>query len=152
GGAFALARYNYDGSLDTNFGPNHNGQVMTQIIGGETVSAMALQHDGRVVLAGSSSNDFALARYLAKGWGPAISDFNGDGQTDPTVFRQSDGAWSRLSTDGSINTTQWGASSDKLVPGDYDGDGKVDIAVFRPSEGNWYIICSSDGAVLTKNW
>src|SRR5436190_23994115 len=67
---FALARYNQDGSLDTaNFG--NAGLVNTDIHGGFTdvASGMALQSDGKVILAGSSqengvSSDFGLARYI----------------------------------------------------------------------------------------
>jgi uncharacterized delta-60 repeat protein len=156
GGSFALAHYNQDGTLDTTFG--NGGQVLTQIGGyGEAASAIALQSDGKVVLAGSSqywsgNYNFALARYQAKPVRAAF-DFNGDGRADPAVFCQSDGMWYRLNiADGSINNTQWGASSDKLVPGDYDGDGKADMAVYRPSEGNWYIINSATNTVTIKGW
>ena len=33
--AFAIAPYNTNGTLDTNFGPNHNGLVTTDILGND---------------------------------------------------------------------------------------------------------------------
>ncbi|MBD0370059.1 MAG: VCBS repeat-containing protein [Pyrinomonadaceae bacterium] len=158
GGSFALAHYNQDGTLDTSFGTSNNGQVLTQIGGyGDAASAMALQADGKVVLAGSSqywsgNYNFALARYQARAVRAAF-DFNGDGRADPSVFCQSDGTWYRLNmADGAISSNQWGADSDKLVPGDYDGDGRTDIAVYRPSDGNWYIRNSASNTVTIKGW
>jgi uncharacterized delta-60 repeat protein len=59
---FALARYQPDGTLDTGFGSD--GLVTTDIDGGnEGASAIALQPDGRILLAGAE----ALVRYLADG-------------------------------------------------------------------------------------
>ena len=160
-GSFALAHYNYNGSLDTSFGSNHNGQVVTQIGGfGESATAMALQRDGKVVVAGSSqysspsccNYNFALARYLAKR-SNTISDFNGIGKSNPAIYRGSDGSWLMLNpANGSTSSKQWGMSTDIIVPGDYDGDGKTDVAVFRPSEGNWYIINSSNSTAALQNW
>lgn len=61
----ALARYNADGTLDSGFGSG--GKVTAAIPNGS--SNLALQSDGRIVLAASSSNgsnfDFAALRYLA---------------------------------------------------------------------------------------
>lgn len=75
-----------------------------------------------------------------------ISDFDGDGKTDFSVFQPSSGNWSiENSSNNSFSTINFGVSSDKIVPGDYDGDGKTDIAVFRPSNGVWYILGSSNG-------
>jgi len=67
--AFALARYNPDGSLDPTF--NATG-IVTTTIGTEAdvADALAIQADGMLVAAGSSNfdvdtqNDFALHRYL----------------------------------------------------------------------------------------
>lgn len=68
---FALARYNVNGSLDTGFGSN--GLVTTDFFGDHERSyAIALQSDGKILLAGQSfsggtSADFALARFLNSG-------------------------------------------------------------------------------------
>jgi uncharacterized delta-60 repeat protein len=74
-GGFALARYNADGTLDANGGDD--GKTITEFGGDARPSAegMAIQPDGRIVLAGSTGfipcscfdSDFALARYKAAG-------------------------------------------------------------------------------------
>ncbi len=72
-------------------------------------------------------------------------DFDGDGKTDVSVFRPSNGVWYRLNS-GSGNSfaaTQFGLSEDRPTPADFDGDGKTDIAVWRPSNGVWYILYST---------
>ena len=63
---FALARYRTNGRLDTTFG--HGGRVTTRFNGGaESIRAIALQADGKIVVTGNaftgSNDDFALARY-----------------------------------------------------------------------------------------
>jgi uncharacterized delta-60 repeat protein len=64
--AFAATRYNADGSPDVTFGTG--GTAMTSFGGTfDTAEAMALQSDGKIVLAGFSdvngSDDFALVRF-----------------------------------------------------------------------------------------
>ena len=58
---FALVRYHPDGSLDAGF-----GKVTTAFqVGNDMAYAVAIQADGKIVAAGgSTSQDFALARYL----------------------------------------------------------------------------------------
>ena len=64
--AFALARYNTNGTLDTSFG---SGGLVTTSIGSNDAEAngVAIQPDGKIVAAGYSVNgfsrDFAVARY-----------------------------------------------------------------------------------------
>lgn len=87
-----------------------------------------------------------------------VADFDGDGQTDFSVFRPSDGTWYLLeSGSNTFRARQFGMSGDKIVPGDYDGDGRTDMAVYRPNPaqpGNlWYILRSSDSSYfITVPW
>lgn len=68
---FALARYNTEGSLDTSFGSG--GIVITDVVSSNTdfATSVAIQTDGKVVVAGYSfngtDNDFVLTRYSSLG-------------------------------------------------------------------------------------
>lgn len=125
---FALARYNTDGSLDSTFGTE--GRVTTVFsaepgfIGEEAARGVALQSDGRIVAAGYSGSDFALARYTADGvldpaygdGGRVITDFNGNGDGAYDLALQPDGravavglastdfGVARYNVDGSLDT------------------------------------------------
>ncbi len=78
---FAVARYNPDGSLDTSF--DGDGRVTTDF-GNifEVGSAVAIQADGKIVVAGSrgfgTGADFALVRYNTDG--SLDTSFDGDGK------------------------------------------------------------------------
>ncbi|MEV0170217.1 calcium-binding protein [Streptomyces sp. NPDC050803] len=122
GSDFALARYNTDGSLDTGFGTG--GRVTTAFAGEEEVRGVAVQPDGRIVAAGRTGFDVALARYnpdgtLDSGFGTGgrvTTDFGGtleaahdlvlqpDGKIVTGGVRSTDFNLVRYNTDGSLDS------------------------------------------------
>jgi hypothetical protein len=87
-----------------------------------------------------------------------VSDYDGDGKTDPAVVRNTGGGpsgqvtWFVQNSSGAPATTAtpWGIASDRFVPEDYDGDGKTDIAVWRsgaPFNAYFYILQSQTGTL-----
>jgi glucose/arabinose dehydrogenase len=93
---------------------------------------------------------FGLGKIFVISGQPTPVDFDSDGRSDVTVYR--DGTWFILrSSDGGASVTGWGGlPQDIPVSEDYDGDGKADIAVYR--DGIWYIIRSLDGEVRAIGW
>ena len=63
-------------------------------------------------------------------------DFDFDGKSDLSVFRQSNTVWYRQNSTAGFVSTPWGLSTDKLTPADFDGDGKIDLAVWREDAAN----------------
>ena len=81
---FAVTRYNGDGTLDTTFGANgHVVIVFTTDNATTTVSTMAIEADGRIVVGGTSANNFALARMNTDG--SQDSDFDSDGRQEVNI-------------------------------------------------------------------
>ncbi len=79
---FALARYNPDGSLDTSF--SGDGRQALDLGSNDIAEGIALQSDGKIVLAGYQEPDalsgkFAIARFEGGGAAP---DSDGDGVPD----------------------------------------------------------------------
>src|SRR3990172_2957508 len=126
---FALARYNTNGALDSTFGAG--GIVTTDISDYNSARALAIQSDGKIVVAGYTSiggyNDFTVVRYNTDGSldstfgiansGIALADFGGDDYADALGI-QSDGrivvagrsfgndfAVVRFNDDGTLDTT-----------------------------------------------
>ena len=95
--------------------------------------------------------------HYAPDWQPIIaprrtaSDFDGDGRSDISVFRPSDGIWYLLRSTAGFSAVQWGLSDDKLVAADYDGDLKSDLAVWRETDGAFYVLNSFDATVRIEN-
>ncbi|KJY31239.1 DUF11 domain-containing protein [Streptomyces katrae] len=98
---FALARYNPNGSLDTTF--DGDGRVTTAFAGPDVANGVKIQPDGKIVTAGSSGFDFALARYNGAD-GSLDTGFDGDGKvtTDFGTNTLDGAADLALQTDGRI--------------------------------------------------
>ncbi len=135
-----IARLNADGSPDSSFSGGTDAAVYD----------IGLQTDGKVLVGGDfeAINGVArtsIARILSE---PTIArrvlfDFDGDGKSDISVYRPTNGMWYLLNSQNGFSATQFGLSTDKIVPADYDGDGKTDIAVWR--SGTWYLQKSGAG-------
>jgi uncharacterized delta-60 repeat protein len=114
GTAFALVRYNTDGSPDTTFGAG--GKVITKFLNQQgrssgQANALTLQSDGKIVAGGIASpndvQDFALARY------------NTDGSLDASLGS------------GGLVTTDMGSDSDTVAGLAVRPDGKIVAAGSR---------------------
>ncbi len=116
---FALVRYDANGTLDTSFGAN--GIVTTNMGGHDGGLSVAIQYDGKIIVAGfgdnGSNNDFALVRYNSDGTldttfsddGKVTTDLGGHGDVARSVAIQSDG---KIVVAGSSNS---GSNSDFAV-------------------------------------
>ena len=81
---FDVARYNRNGSLDTGFGSRHDGKSTIDFDGrAEFGNAVALQGDGKILIAGSSASAFEIVRLNPDG---TIDSGFGNGGSVRTTF------------------------------------------------------------------
>ena len=123
---FAVVRYSFKGDPDSTFGTQ--GTVVTDVGGNDRAEAAAVQSDGRVVVAGRSGSDFALARYNTNG--SLDASFDGDGLVTTDFGGGQDAAFDlAIQPDGKIvvtGTTAQGGSSDFALAR-YNPDGSLDV-------------------------
>jgi uncharacterized delta-60 repeat protein len=91
-GGMAVARYNTDGTLDSSFGSG--GKVIVYFNNSASAFGMAIQSDGRLVLAGSSANQFVVARLNTNGSLDTSFGSNGKLSINPSESKHGGGfAW-----------------------------------------------------------
>jgi uncharacterized delta-60 repeat protein len=131
---FVLVRYLRDGAIDTTFGTG--GKVSTDIDGGsDQAFAVALQADGKIVVAGSNDvspkgKSFALVRYNADGsldatfgtGGKVVTSFGSQSDTAYAVVVQPDG---RIVAGGHTNTATRGVD---FALARYQANGALDAS------------------------
>lgn len=153
---FGLVRLNADGSFDTSFGAG--GKLLIDFGGADWPEALAVQPDGKILLAGESSNgagyDASVVRINADGsldtgfgsGGKALIDVYADDwgqclalQPDGKILLGGDNGQDfiliRLNADGSLDTT-------------FDGDGKTRIAVGESADWGFCLALQADGRIL----
>ena len=163
---FCLARYLASGALDLSF--NSTGTVITTISSGNDVArGVALQPDGKVVVAGYCSNgttyDFCLARYLASG--TLDLSFNGSGTVITPIGVGDDYAISlALQPDGKIivaGVCSNGTNSDfclarYLANGTFDtsfnSSGKVITPIGSGDDYGYSVALQPDGKIVVAGY
>lgn len=149
GSQWALARYNPDGSLDASFGTA--GRVVTDFGhsgAGASVSSLAIQNDGKIIVAGTDESSYALARFNADG--SLDTSFDGDGIVSTSSLTnslviQSDGKILTAGADyASFVLTRY--NPDGSLDASFDGDGVVRLgAEFNQVNG---VSLQSDGKIV----
>jgi uncharacterized delta-60 repeat protein len=127
---FAVVRYNADGSLDTSF--DGDGLVKTGFgAGSDAGITVALQADGKILVAGSSFNgtdtDFAIVRYNIDG--SLDTTFDGDGKVTTQIGASSDDGFGiAIQADGKIvvSGSSFNGSDYDFAVARYNTDGSLD--------------------------
>lgn len=128
---FALVRYNTDASLDTTF--NGTGIVTTNILGNSVARSVKIQSDGKIVVAGYSGAQIAIARYNTNGSLDTTFNPTGVGSGIPGVTVTSIGIQARanslaIQADGKLVVAGFGfpGSDVNIAVVRYNTDGSLD--------------------------
>ena len=110
--------------------PNDGTQIVAIPVGNTTTARIKVEAVGNIFFDVSNVNFTVSGVALPT---RARADFDGDGRTDVSVFRPSEGNWYLKQSTAGFLSFHWGLSGDQLVPGFYDNDNKTDAAIFRPT-------------------
>lgn len=141
-GAFSVVRLSSNGYTDFGFGDCCGGQATTAVGENATVAALALQPDGKIVVAGTAvvggQADFAFVRYNADGF--LDKSFSEDGILTIDLGSAKDSAQDVVvQPDG------------KIVVGGYTGNGRKNFALVRVNpDGSLDRSFSGDGKLTTN--
>ncbi len=155
---FALARFDSNGSLDTSF--SGDGKQTTDFgSSSDRAHGVAIQADGKIVVAGQSSSgsDFALARYSPNG--TLDTSFSGDGK-QTTSFDVGGGGATGVAIHGDgkiIAVGSGGANFGDFALARYKPNGSLDATFsgdgkqttdFGGSEGARAVALQTDGKIV----
>ena len=141
------------GALDTSFG-TAGLQTISFPSGSVDVADVALDSAGRIVIAGTSNGDFALARYLSTGAldvsfgdeGVVTTDFGLDAEATALAL-QSDGKVVVVgSTGGDFAVARY--NTDGTIDVSFDADGKLATDVGGSRDKARDLVIQSDGRIL----
>jgi uncharacterized delta-60 repeat protein len=119
-----LARFNTNGNLDTSFGSN--GLVITDFGGNESSRALAIQGDGKIIIAGNiSGQNFLTLRYNVNG---TLDSSFGDKGKVITVFGLAYANAIAIQKDGKIITAGSSSSSNSSIIVRYHSNGILDTS------------------------
>jgi uncharacterized delta-60 repeat protein len=159
---FAIVRYNTDGTLDNSF--SGDGKVTTDFGSGDDIGrSVAIQPDGKIVVAGDASNgtddDLALARYNTDG--SLDNSFSADGKLT-TAFGTGDGSGSAVAiqvdgkivvagyasngTDDDLALTRYNTNG--TLDNSFGMDGKVTTAFGTGDDHGYAVAIQPDGKIL----
>jgi uncharacterized delta-60 repeat protein len=157
---FALARYNPDGSLDTTF--SGDGKLTTDFTPGADLVfyGLAIQTDGKLVVAGVAGGEFALARYKTDG--SLDTTFSADGKVTTNFTRYGDPAFGvAIQADGRIVAAGEASigypsgefalvryMTDGSLDPTFGGDGKVTTAFTQLEDGASLPAIQADGKIV----
>ena len=122
-GDIELVRYNVDGSLDVSF--DSDGKVVTDVGFNDSGNAVALQNDGKIVVAGTTgtpTTDFAIVRYSTDG--SLDPSFGTGGIVTTSIGRNDDAKSVVIQSDGKIVVA--GTSDSDFVVVRYTSSGVLD--------------------------
>jgi uncharacterized delta-60 repeat protein len=161
-GEFALLRYLSDGSLDPSFGTG--GTLYTNFSEAFDIAyAVALQPDGKIVAAGTTGQDFALARYDTNGdldtsfgtVGKVITDLSGASEKVASVGIDTQGRIVAVGSAG-VGPNLAFALARYMPNGDldssFDNDGKIVVSIGTGASEATSLVLSSDGKVTVAGY
>jgi uncharacterized delta-60 repeat protein len=122
GSDFAVARFSSSGNLDPTFGAG--GVVTTDFGPFDQAFDVAVTPSGKIVVAGRTGGDFALARYLPDG---SLDPSFGTGGKVTTDFGSTDSA-SGLAVGPGEKVTLAGSSGSDFALARYNDDGSLDAS------------------------